>query len=54
VEAPVLEMFKVASKALYFTPNAVIAYELVAPVALFPLTVALTVVNTPVLLDTKP
>ena len=40
-----LEEFKVASIALDFTPNAVIAYLLEAPVAVFPLTVAVNEAN---------
>lgn len=54
MEAPVLEEFKVASKDLYFTPKAVIAYVLEAPAAVFPLTVASNVVNPPMLLVTEP
>jgi hypothetical protein len=44
--------FKVVSMALDFTPNAVIAYEFVAPVAVFPLTVAPNEANPLVLLVT--
>ena len=48
-----LEEFKVASMALDFTPNAVIAYALVAPAAVLPLTVVPNVANPPVLLVTE-
>ena len=53
VDAIVLEVYKVPSMALVFTPNAVIAYALEAPAAVLPLTVAPNVVNPPVLLVTE-
>ena len=52
-DAPVLEEYKVASMALDFTPNAVIAYALIAPAAVLPLTVVPNVANPPVLLVTE-